>query len=166
MTTLLENCAKCLFSARYYSFPFGGVARSHACAARERRSESRGSLCSPLEMESSLAGGNRYHHKEPKSLMAAKRAFSPICPAVIQIFAPKESVFIAKEFNSHKTGHQHGHQPFHYFGTQHSGRDTSCLVKRLCKLQTRANRCNIVGCYLLRPFAHPVACCCAKFETG
>ena len=30
---------------------------------------------------------------------------------------------------------------------------------------------NIVGCYMLRPFAHPVACCsmlccCAKFETG
>ena len=24
---------------------------------------------------------------------------------------------------------------------------------------------NIVGCYMLRPFAHPVACCCAKFET-
>ena len=24
----------------------------------------------------------------------------------------------------------------------------------------------IVECYLLRPFAHPVACCCAKFETG
>lgn len=32
MTTLLENCAKCLFSARYYSFPFGGVARSQARA--------------------------------------------------------------------------------------------------------------------------------------
>ena len=32
---------------------------------------------------------------------------------------------------------------------------------------------NIVGCYVLRPFAHPVACCwmliaccCAKFKTG
>ena len=25
---------------------------------------------------------------------------------------------------------------------------------------------NIVGCYMLRPFAHPVACCFAKFETG
>ena len=32
---------------------------------------------------------------------------------------------------------------------------------------------NIVGCYKLRPFAHPIACClrvvgscCAKFETG
>ena len=25
---------------------------------------------------------------------------------------------------------------------------------------------NIVGCYMLRPLAHPVACCCAKFETG
>ena len=24
---------------------------------------------------------------------------------------------------------------------------------------------NIVRCYLLRPFAHPVACCCTKFET-
>ena len=24
---------------------------------------------------------------------------------------------------------------------------------------------NIVGCYMLRPFAHPVACCCAKFQT-
>ena len=25
---------------------------------------------------------------------------------------------------------------------------------------------NIVRCYLLRPFAHPVAYCCTKFETG
>ena len=27
---------------------------------------------------------------------------------------------------------------------------------------------NILGCYMLRPFVHPVACCCAcaKFETG
>ena len=25
---------------------------------------------------------------------------------------------------------------------------------------------NNVGCYMLRPFAHPVACCCAQFETG
>ena len=24
----------------------------------------------------------------------------------------------------------------------------------------------IVACYMLRQFAHPVACCCAKFETG
>ena len=30
----------------------------------------------------------------------------------------------------------------------------------------RANGHNIVGCYMLHPFAHPVACCCAKFETG
>ena len=38
--------------------------------------------------------------------------------------------------------------------------------------QTDATYCwpttpNIVSeCYMLRPFAHPVACCCAKFETG
>ena len=25
---------------------------------------------------------------------------------------------------------------------------------------------NIVGCYMLRPFAHPVVCCYANFETG
>ena len=25
---------------------------------------------------------------------------------------------------------------------------------------------NIEGCYILRPFAHPVACCCATFESG
>ena len=25
---------------------------------------------------------------------------------------------------------------------------------------------NIVGSYMLRPFAHPVVCCCAKFETS
>ena len=25
---------------------------------------------------------------------------------------------------------------------------------------------NIVGCYMLLPIAHPVRCCCAKFETG
>ena len=39
---------------------------------------------------------------------------------------------------------------------------------RWCKtiLKPRANGRNIVGCYMLRPFAHPVVCCCAKFETG
>ena len=26
-------------------------------------------------------------------------------------------------------------------------------------VKPRANGCNIVGCYMLRPFAHPVACC-------
>ena len=26
-------------------------------------------------------------------------------------------------------------------------------------LKSRANGRNIVGCYMLRPFAHPVACC-------
>ena len=25
---------------------------------------------------------------------------------------------------------------------------------------------NTVGCYMLRSLVHPVACCCAKFETG
>ena len=38
------------------------------------------------------------------------------------------------------------------------------------KLKSRANRCNVVGCYILRPFEHSVACCwecsCAKFEIG
>ena len=33
-------------------------------------------------------------------------------------------------------------------------------------LKPRANGRNIVKCYMLRPFAHPVACCCAKFETS
>ena len=39
-------------------------------------------------------------------------------------------------------------------------------------LKRGVNRRNIVGCYTLRPFRHPVACCClllgccAKFETG
>ena len=28
------------------------------------------------------------------------------------------------------------------------------------KAKPRANGRNIVGCYMLRPFAHPVACCC------
>ena len=32
--------------------------------------------------------------------------------------------------------------------------------------ESKANGRNIVGCYMLRPFAHPVGCCCAKFETG
>ena len=34
-------------------------------------------------------------------------------------------------------------------------------------LKTRANGRNIVGCFMLRPFVHPVAstCCCANFET-
>ena len=30
----------------------------------------------------------------------------------------------------------------------------------------RANGSKIVGYYMLCPFAHLVACCCAKFETG
>ena len=36
-------------------------------------------------------------------------------------------------------------------------------------IRLRANGCNVVGCYMLHPFAtllHVVACCCAKFETG
>ena len=33
-------------------------------------------------------------------------------------------------------------------------------------LKPSANGNDIVGCYILCPFAHPVACCCAKFETG
>ena len=53
---------------------------------------------------------------------------------------------------------------------------TSCDVIWLasvkpCAQGRRTQQCwtttpNIVGCYTLRPFAHPVACCCAKFETG
>ena len=44
----------------------------------------------------------------------------------------------------------------------------SVISKAPCK---RTQHCwlttpNIVGCYMLRPFAHPVACCWAKFETG
>ena len=31
-------------------------------------------------------------------------------------------------------------------------------------LKPRANGHNIVGCYMLRPFAHPVACCCVLFS--
>ena len=27
-------------------------------------------------------------------------------------------------------------------------------------LKSRTNGCNIVGCYMLLPFAHTVACCC------
>ena len=47
-----------------------------------------------------------------------------------------------------------------------------CSPTRWCKTACkRTQHCwpttpNTVGCYMLRPFAHPVACCCAKFETG
>ena len=41
---------------------------------------------------------------------------------------------------------------FHYFP----------VPQRLQK--PRANGHNIVGCYMLRPFAHPVACCCVLFS--
>ena len=48
----------------------------------------------------------------------------------------------------------------------------SCTVF-IHALKPSPNGRNIVGCYLLRPFAHPVACClcvvwscCTKFETG
>ena len=39
------------------------------------------------------------------------------------------------------------------------------LLQKMPK--TRANGRNIVGCFMLRPFTHPVAstCCCANFET-
>ena len=46
------------------------------------------------------------------------------------------------------------------------------VVKRRVRLRANGRKnCwpttpNIVGCYMLRPFTHPVACCCAKFETG
>ena len=33
-------------------------------------------------------------------------------------------------------------------------------------IKSRANGRNIVGCYMLRPFGLPVACCCAKFEIS
>ena len=54
-------------------------------------------------------------------------------------------------------------------------RDTKGIVNvwtrlKFCIIKERANGCNIVGqqlqtlldqkCYILRPFAHPVACCC------
>ena len=42
------------------------------------------------------------------------------------------------------------------------------ILALLCRslLKPRGNGPNIVGCYMLCPFAHPVACCCIKFETG
>ena len=45
------------------------------------------------------------------------------------------------------------------------------LPKAPCKLTQHcwSTTPNIVECYMLRPLAHPVACCCvffAKFETG
>ena len=54
------------------------------------------------------------------------------------------------------------------------GRDTwrsSKLPQAICKRTQHcwATTLNIVGCYMLCPFAnllHAVACCCAKFETG
>ena len=50
----------------------------------------------------------------------------------------------------------------------------ACIVTSLhVSLKPRASGRNIIGCYMLRPFTHPVACCwmllrvvCAKFETG
>ena len=38
----------------------------------------------------------------------------------------------------------------------------SCKRTQHCWPTTPSN----FVCYTLRPFAHPVACCCAKFETG
>ena len=40
------------------------------------------------------------------------------------------------------------------------------MAPKLRGIRLRPNGRNIVGCYMLRPFPHPVACCCAKFETG
>ena len=43
---------------------------------------------------------------------------------------------------------------------------SSFRIYNIMKSKPCANRRNIVGCYLLRPFAHPVACfaCCWKFS--
>ena len=40
------------------------------------------------------------------------------------------------------------------------------MVDSLGCVQTDATTPNIVGCYILRPFAQPVACCCAKFGAN
>ena len=45
-----------------------------------------------------------------------------------------------------------------------TGLDCKAPCKRM--QQCWPTTANIVGCYMLRPFSHPVACCCAKFETG
>ena len=56
----------------------------------------------------------------------------------------------------------------HYFSDLLLSRKAPCKRKQQCWPTTS----NIVGCYMLRPFAHPVACCCvfgsccAKFEIG
>ena len=42
---------------------------------------------------------------------------------------------------------------------------TSSTIKSKIRI-ARANGLNVVECYMLCPFAHHVARCCAKFETG
>ena len=46
---------------------------------------------------------------------------------------------------------------------------SSCVCQAMCRPRTQHSwptTPNIVGWYMLRPFAHPVAYCCAKFESG
>ena len=55
-------------------------------------------------------------------------------------------------------------------------KDATCNIQQCC-VRLCTGRPNIVGCYMLRPFAHPqgtpcckmlhvvASCCCAKFET-
>ena len=41
----------------------------------------------------------------------------------------------------------------------HYGKCGSVVWLRIPTGKLRANGRNILGCYMLRPFAHPVACC-------
>ena len=54
---------------------------------------------------------------------------------------------------------------------QNFGRETRCIMGDVNMANISPVHCwpttpNVVGCNMLPPFAHPVACCCTKFETG
>ena len=51
-------------------------------------------------------------------------------------------------------------QYFYAPATRAKGHVTYAAFNGQCSLKPRAKGHNIVGCYFLRPFAHPFACCC------
>ena len=54
---------------------------------------------------------------------------------------------------------------------QNLGRETMCIMGGVNMANISPAHCwpttpNIVGCNMLLPFVHPVACSCTKFETS
>ena len=89
------------------------------------------------------------HHKGPIKSIKTYRAFSLTWPVSMQILGTKESVYIRKEFNFHRTGleHQHGRR-FVVLGHQYGRLDVmwkhSINYMRRARLQSSLARFSIL----------------------